>query len=433
MDISNPAVPFHAGSITNGAGGAHLSSPGDVYVSGNYAYVVGSNALEIVDVSNPAAPVHTGSITDGVGGALLSGPFDVYVFGNYAYVASINSNALEIVDVSNPATPVHAGSIKDGAGGALLNGPEGVYVSGNYAYVACAGSHALEIVDVSNPKAPVHAGSIKDGAGGALLFGAARVYVSGRYAYVTSWGSNALEIVDVSNPAAPVHSGSITNGAGGAQLICPVGVYVSGNYIYVTSFYGNALHIVSFDVTPPKILNFITTLNPAAINNPVTLNADINDISTGGSIIKSAEYSLDDAGWVLMSAVDGSFNTNHEEVTATLPAFTSPGVHSIKIRATDANDNTASEIIILPIYNPTGGFVTGGGWINSPAGAYVPTPTMTGKASFGFFSKYQKGANVPTGETEFQFKVADLNFHSDSYDWLVVARIKSAIQRHGDH
>ena len=28
---------------------------------------------------------------------------------------------------------------------------------------------------------------------------------------------------------------------------------------------------------------------------------------------------------------------------------------------------------------------------------------------------------IPTGTTEFQFKVADFNFHSDSYEWLVVA------------
>lgn len=36
-------------------------------------------------------------------------------------------------------------------------------------------------------------------------------------------------------------------------------------------------------------------------------------------------------------------------------------------------------------------------------------------------SKYTKGATVPTGQTEFQFRVADLNFHSDVYQWLVVA------------
>jgi hypothetical protein len=74
----------------------------------------------------------------------------------------------------------------------------------------------------------------------------------------------------------------------------------------------------------------------------------------------------------------------------------------------------------------------GGGWIDSPAGAYLPAPTLTGKASFGFVSKHKKGANVPTGNTEFQFKVADLNFHSSNYAWLVVtgsdcARFKGTV------
>ena len=46
---------------------------------------------------------------------------------------------------------------------------------------------------------------------------------------------------------------------------------------------------------------------------------------------------------------------------------------------------------------------------------------MTGKASFGFVSKYLPGATVPTGQTEFQFKAGGLNFHSSLYEWLVVA------------
>jgi len=44
----------------------------------------------------------------------------------------------------------------------------------------------------------------------------------------------------------------------------------------------------------------------------------------------------------------------------------------------------------------------------------------TGKATFGFVSKYKKGATVPDGNTEFQFKAGNLNFHSTSYEWLVV-------------
>jgi hypothetical protein len=71
-------------------------------------------------------------------------------------------------------------------------------------------------------------------------------------------------------------------------------------------------------------------------------------------------------------------------------------------------------------YDPTGGFVTGGGWIDSLAGAYKPDVDMTGKATFGFVSKYKKGASVPQGNTEFVFQAADLNFHSASYEWLVV-------------
>ena len=76
---------------------------------------------------------------------------------------------------------------------------------------------------------------------------------------------------------------------------------------------------------------------------------------------------------------------------------------------------------MVVIYDPDGGFVTGGGWINSPAGAYLANPSLTGRASFGFVSKYQHGANVPTGNTEFQFRAASFNFKSTAYDWLVIA------------
>jgi hypothetical protein len=66
------------------------------------------------------------------------------------------------------------------------------------------------------------------------------------------------------------------------------------------------------------------------------------------------------------------------------------------------------------------GFVTGGGWIMSPAGAFAADETLEGKATFGFVSKYKKGATVPEGNTEFVFHAGDLWFKSTSYQWLVV-------------
>jgi hypothetical protein len=74
----------------------------------------------------------------------------------------------------------------------------------------------------------------------------------------------------------------------------------------------------------------------------------------------------------------------------------------------------------LVVYNPEGGFVTGGGWIDSPVNVDYKYMQVGGKATFGFVSKYKKGAEVPEGNTEFQFKASDLNFHSTSYNWLVV-------------
>ncbi|MCA1561806.1 MAG: hypothetical protein LC804_16585 [Acidobacteria bacterium] len=91
-----------------------------------------------------------------------------------------------------------------------------------------------------------------------------------------------------------------------------------------------------------------------------------------------------------------------------------------------------SEYIV--IFDPSAGFVTGGGWIMSPAGASVAYPTATGKANFGFVSKYKKGSNTPDGQTEFQFKAGDLNFHSSAYDYgsLVVSGAKAQYRGTGD-
>jgi hypothetical protein len=57
----------------------------------------------------------------------------------------------------------------------------------------------------------------------------------------------------------------------------------------------------------------------------------------------------------------------------------------------------------------------------SPEGAYLADLTLTGKATFGFVSKYEKGKTYPTGNTEFQFHAGNLNFKSTSYEWLVVS------------
>src|SRR5258706_5452274 len=138
---SQTPIPGHTGSIVNGSGGAQLSQPHSVFVSGNYAYVAssGSNALEILDVTDPTLPIHKGSVS-------INGANAVFVLGNFAYITcSSGSNSLAIADVSDPTSPSVIGSLADGTAGPLLTNPVSVYVSGNYAYVASAGANAVEI------------------------------------------------------------------------------------------------------------------------------------------------------------------------------------------------------------------------------------------------------------------------------------------------
>ena len=135
---------------------------------------------------------------------------------------------------------------------------------------------------------------------------------------------------------------------------------------------------------------------------------------------------------VLAGTVDeetGSVSLTH--------TFETAGVYFIQLTVTDqcGGTDTATTIdgldALVVVYDPSTGFVTGGGWINSPEGAYSPDTTIKGKANFGFVSKYLPGAQSPTGQTEFRFKVADLNFHSTSYDWLVIAGSKAMYKGSG--
>ncbi|MEO5648858.1 MAG: YDG domain-containing protein, partial [Ginsengibacter sp.] len=98
-----------------------------------------------------------------------------------------------------------------------------------------------------------------------------------------------------------------------------------------------------------------------------------------------------------------------------------------------AGSGCAQSTAYFSVYDPNAGFVTGGGWINSPLGAYNVDPTLTGKANFGFNAQYKKGSSVPTGNTEFQFQTGNLNFKSSMYNSgsLVIAGPKAIFQGTG--
>jgi probable HAF family extracellular repeat protein len=160
----------------------------------------------------------------------------------------------------------------------------------------------------------------------------------------------------------------------------------------------------------------ISANDPAAASSLVSVNANFADADTADThtaVWTWGDNSPAQAGSVLETGGSGTVSGSH--------AFSAPGIYPVSLTVTDSSGRTATVSRDVVVYDPAAGYVTGSGWINSPAGAYKKDETLAGRATFGFVSKYQKGATVPTGNTEFQFHAARLNFHSENYSWLVVA------------
>lgn len=179
---------------------------------------------------------------------------------------------------------------------------------------------------------------------------------------------------------------------------------------------------------PPRVTSIALPLGPIAVNTPVTLGATFTD--PGVADTHTGSFDLGVGG----PDVAGSVSSGSLTATVT---FAQPGVYTIVARVTDDDGgvgslSSASTVpAFVVVYDPSGSFVTGGGWITSPTGAYAPEPSFTGKASFGFVAKYKPGASVPSGNTEFQFKAGALSFTSTSYEWLVVSGSRARYKGEG--
>ncbi len=117
--------------------------------------------------------------------------------------------------------------------------------------------------------------------------------------------------------------------------------------------------------------------------------------------------------------------------------FGTPGVYRVKMKVTsnsgvttwvDTQDDVEALVVV---YDPTAGYTIGGGWVDSPAGAYRANPSLTGKISFGFTSKYFKNATNPKGETQFSFKLGDLDFNAVNFEYLVISGAKAQFKGFG--
>jgi uncharacterized repeat protein (TIGR01451 family) len=96
-----------------------------------------------------------------------------------------------------------------------------------------------------------------------------------------------------------------------------------------------------------------------------------------------------------------------------------PGLYMIEVTLA-SSDVTASAVLV--VYNPQGGFATGGGWIMPPDDGLNTYPNQ--RANFGFNAKYKKG--TPTGHIEFRYSDGYIDLKSSSIEQLIITGGKLA-------
>ncbi|RNI29118.1 MBG domain-containing protein [Rufibacter latericius] len=190
----------------------------------------------------------------------------------------------------------------------------------------------------------------------------------------------------------------------------------------------------TYDVTPGGFTssNYAITFRKGTLTvNGVTIDAS----ASGSPVPVGSKATLSATVLPNVPGVNVIFNLDGKKVGEALTG--SNGVANFDVLGLITNvyqveastaSGCAKYTAYLPVYDPNGGFVTGGGWINSPAGAYVKDPAAVGKANFGFVSRYKKGSTTLDGETEFQFQAGNLKFNSTSYEaaTLVISGAKAS-------
>lgn len=288
------------------------------------------------------------------------------------------------------------------------------------------GSSDLSSAEIYDPTlaiwSPADSLSIPRGSHTATRLTDGRVLVTGGSNGTSYWASS-----EVYDPATAIWS--LTCSMSTARFRHTATLLLDGRLLVNGGFNGSYLASAEvFNATSVTVTG-TTSSDPMPIGGSTTASVSANFTDGAGQThicsINWGDGSTgpDDTGTVNETDGSGACTGTH----AYAPVG-SPIVYTVTFNIIDACGTATSGITYLVFYDPDGGFVTGGGWINSPEGAYTPSPLITGRASFGFVSKYRRNAAAgapPEGNTSFHFNTAGFEFASDSYEWLVISGTKA--------
>ena len=100
--------------------------------------------------------------------------------------------------------------------------------------------------------------------------------------------------------------------------------------------------VFAVDFTGPLTTGVTASPNPVVEGDSFLLTALVDDSTTGGLTISSAEYNVNGGAWSAMAASDGLFDEVSEPVEALLQGFDAAGDYTICARGTDSQGNVGS-------------------------------------------------------------------------------------------
>lgn len=330
-------------------------------------------------------------------------------------------------DADADADPLTAALVTAPAHGSLSLQPDGSFTYTPAANYNGTDGFTYSVTDGTAGSAPVAVSLTIDAVNDAPVADAGATYEANEGSVVTFAAGGSVDI-DGDALTYAWDFGDGTSGAGAA----PTHAYADDGTYAVTltvsdgSLSDRAATTATIANVAPNVAAPAVPVAPVQLGTAVDVSATFMDPGTGDAPFSATIDWGDGTTTPAVVAAAGGAGT-----AAGSHTYAQDGMYLVTIEVTDKDGDTGTSAAAdVVVYNPDAS-VSGRGTIESPAGAYVPDGGVTGSARFGFVSRYRRGATVPTGRTDFVFRIADFRFVSTAYDWLVVAGARAQFKGTG--
>lgn len=189
---------------------------------------------------------------------------------------------------------------------------------------------------------------------------------------------------------------------------------------------GTGTATITVNNATPTVGTITVTPNPVQVNNAISASANFTD--PGVLDTHTASWNWGDGNTTTGSVTE----TNGSGSVSNTHTYSTAGLYTVTLTVTDDDGLSATSTYqYVVVYDPSAGFLTGGGYYLSQAGWDTQNTQVSGQVNFGLNAKYTTGNNIPTGQTELNFKEGNINLHSTSYAWLVVSGAKATLKGTG--